>query len=149
MDLEGLAKGSEAIAFNAMIGVTTTKAEKGHFEVMLPSRPDLMNHIESIHAVPILAPAEMASGMSVASALEDLMAEGIMPIAKSMRVRYRKPAKGDLTAIPALDPALVEKAKAEARETGRADFEVPVEIRNPEGEVVAEVVVEWAVRRMG
>ena len=57
--------------------------------------------------------------------------------------------KGDLTAIPALDPALVEKAKAEARETGRADFEVPVEIRNPEGEVVAEVVVEWAVRRMG
>jgi acyl-coenzyme A thioesterase PaaI-like protein len=148
MDLEGLAKGSEAIAFNTMIGVKTTKAEKGHFEVMLPSRPDLMNHIESIHAVPILAPAEMASGMSVASALEDLMEEGIVPIAKSMRVRYRVPARGDLTAVPALDPELVEQAKTEARNTGRADFEVPVEIRNPEGDLVAEVVVEWAIRRM-
>jgi acyl-coenzyme A thioesterase PaaI-like protein len=149
MDLEALAIGSEQIPFNAFIGVTTTKAEKGHFEVMLPSRPELTNHIQSIHAVPILAPAEMASGMSVASALEDLMAEGIVPIAKSMRVRYRKPAHGDLTAVPALDPALVERAKADARATGRADFEVPVEIRNPEGDVVAEVVVEWAIRRMG
>lgn len=142
-----MARGSEAIAFNAMIGVKTTKAEVGHFEVTLPSRPDLLNHMEAIHAVPILAPAELAAGMSVATAMADLMAEGLTSIAKSMRVRYRKPARGDITAVPALDAAVLEKAKGEARDTGRADFEVPVEIRNTDGDVVAEVVVEWAIRR--
>jgi acyl-coenzyme A thioesterase PaaI-like protein len=141
--------GAEAIPFNTMIGVKTQVAEKGHFEVLLPARPDLQNHMQAMHAVPITAPAEMASGCAVATALGDLFAEGYATIAKSLRVRYRKPAFGDLLAVARTDDTVIEKVKAQVRATDRADFEVPVPITNSDGDVVAEVVVEWAVRKFG
>lgn len=146
---EAMARGAESIAFNRMIGVKTVVAEKGHFEVVLPDRPDLHNHIASIHAVPITAPAEMASGCAVATALSDLFAEGYMTIAKSLSVRYKKPARGDIRAVAKTDDAVLDQVRTQVRATDRADFSVPVQIFDSEGTVVAEVSVEWAVRKFG
>ena len=101
-----------------------------------------------MHAVPIVAPAEMASGCAVATAMSDLLAEGFVPIAKSLRVRYRKIANGDLTAVCRVDAAVLEQAKTGARAEGRADFEIPVSIEDGAGVQVAECTVEWAIRKM-
>jgi acyl-coenzyme A thioesterase PaaI-like protein len=149
MDAHALAAGSEQIPFNAMIGVKAKVAEPGHFEVLLPERPDLLNHMGAIHAVPIVAPAEYASGAAVSTAIGDLVEQGLVPIAKSLRVRYRKPAMGDLLAVARVDDEQMAQVRADALATGRVDFEVPVAVQNAAGDTVAEVVVEWAIRKMG
>jgi acyl-coenzyme A thioesterase PaaI-like protein len=147
IDPQQLAEGLEQIPFNAFLGVKTVVAEPGHFEVALPARPELLNHVDSVHAVPITAPAEAASGCAVASLLGDLFAEGYFSIARSLRVRYRRLAKGDLLAVPRLDRDVLDAAVQRVRAEGRADFEVPVDVKDASGEVVAEVVVEWALRK--
>ena len=102
-----------------------------------------------MHAVPIVAPAEMASGCAVATAMSSLLAEGFVPIAKSLRVRYRKIAKGDLLAVCRVDAPVLAQAEEAARADGRADFEIPVSIEDSAGVQVAECTVEWAIRKMG
>jgi acyl-coenzyme A thioesterase PaaI-like protein len=144
-----MAKGAEGIPFNTWLGLETVVAEPGHFEVRLPWRDELGNHLGAVHAVPIVAPAEMASGCAVATAMANLLAEGFVPIAKSLRVRYRKIANGDLTAVCRVDAAVLEQAEAAARADGRADFEIPVSVDDAAGVQVAECTVEWAIRKMG
>lgn len=143
-----MAEGAKSIPFNTLMDLHTTVAEPGHFEVVLPERADLCNHVGAVHAVPILAPAEMASGCALATAMAEAISEGLAPIAKSLRVRYRKPAKGQLTAVADVDPEALASALETARRTGRADLELPVAVNDPDGQVVAEVVVEWAIRRL-
>ncbi|MHB8670422.1 MAG: DUF4442 domain-containing protein [Acidimicrobiales bacterium] len=143
-----MAEGAKSIPFNALMDLRTIAAAPGHFEVALPEREDLLNHVGAVHAVPILAPAEMASGCALATAMADAIAEGLAPIAKSLRVRYRKPAKGQLTAAADVEPGALASAIEAARQRGRADLELPVQVCDPEGQVVAEVVVEWAIRRL-
>ena len=143
-----MADGAESIPFNTWLGLKTTVAEPGHFEVRLPWRDELGNHLGSVHAVPIVAPAEMASGCAVATAMAGLLGDGFVPIAKSLRVRYRKIANGDLTAVCRVDPAVLEQAETSARADGRADFEIPVSIEDGSGAQVAECTVEWAIRKL-
>jgi acyl-coenzyme A thioesterase PaaI-like protein len=143
-----MADGAESIPFNTWLGLKTTVAEPGHFEVRLPWRDELGNHLGSVHAVPIVAPAEMASGCAVATAMATLLGDGYVPIAKSLRVRYRKVANGDLTAVCRVDQAVLDGAEATARAEGRADFDVPVSIQDGAGVEVAECTVEWAIRKL-
>ena len=144
-----MAEGAEGIPFNTWLGLKTVVAEPGHFEVRLPWRAELGNHLGAVHAVPIVAPAEMASGCAVATAMSSLLAEGFVPIAKSLRVRYRKIANGDLTAVCRVGASVLEQAEVAARANGRADFDVAVSIEDAAGVEVAECTVEWAIRRTG
>ena len=70
----------------------------------------------------------------------------ITPLAESAEIAYRKLARGEITATGRFTEdrtALIERLNAE----GRVRFPIAVELSDADGTVVAEMTVQWYVRR--
>jgi hypothetical protein len=72
----------------------------------------------------------------------------ITPLARSASISYLKLAKGPITATGSLGEdkqALLERLDAD----GKVEFQVEVILTNEEGTTVAEMTVDWHVRKNG
>jgi len=116
-----------------------------HGVVRLPDEEHLRNHVGSLHAGALFAAGEAASGAAFVGAFLDIMGE-IMPLAESAQISYKKLAKGEVTATGRFTEDS-SALKAKLSEDGRIRFPVEVEMTNTEGDVVAEMTVNWYVRR--
>jgi acyl-coenzyme A thioesterase PaaI-like protein len=104
--------------------------EPGYARVVLRERRGLRNHLRSVHAIALANLGELASGLAGTMA----MPAGVRGIPVSLTIDFIRKARGTLTAegrarLPAVD--------------GPTDAEVSAEIRNAEGDVVANVRVLW------
>ena len=70
----------------------------------------------------------------------------ITPLAESAQIAYKKLAKGEITATGRFTEDS-SALKSKLSEDGRIRFPVEVEMTNAEGVVVAEMTVNWYVRR--
>lgn len=146
VDYTAVAAGlSQAIPFNVHLGVETTAVAPDSGSVRLPDDEKLRNHVGSQHAGALFAAGEAASGAAFVGAFLDIMGE-ITPLAESAQISYRKLAKGEITATASFGED-AEALKAKLREEGRIRFPVQVQMTDTEGNLVAEMTVEWYVRR--
>jgi len=148
MDFEAVRAGMEAaIPFNKHLGLELTEVAEGRGVVRLPEGDHLENHVGSQHAGALFSAAEAASGAAFVGAFAERMGE-ITPLARAARIDYLKLAKGPITATGTLGEekaALLERLDAD----GRVEFPVGVELTDGDGVKVAEVTVDWHVRRNG
>ena len=146
MDYEAVRAGLEAaIPFNNHVGLEVVEVADGRGVVRLPEGSQLTNHVGSQHAGALFTAAEAASGAAFVGAFAEHMG-GITPLAKSARIDYLKLAKGPITATGTLAEdtvALVQRLDAD----GRVEFPIGVELSDEQGVKVAEVTVDWHVRR--
>jgi acyl-coenzyme A thioesterase PaaI-like protein len=146
VDYAAVAAGmNQAIPFNVHLGIETVTVAPDHGVVKLPSEPHLHNHVGSQHAGALFSAGEAASGAAFVGAFLEIMGE-VTPLAESAEIAYRKLAKGEITATGRFTEdkdALI----ARLREEGRIRFPIAVELTNGEGTVVAEMTVNWYVRR--
>lgn len=146
MDVEGVnAIMTQGVPFNRVLGLRVVGVEPERAEVTIEDAPERQNHVGTVHAAVEFALGEAASGAMVVSAFHDLQGEGYVPLAASARISYLKPAKGQLTGVATLRQDTQQLVHSEVQANGKARFSVPVEIRNGDGTVVADMAVEWAL----
>lgn len=146
MDYEAVRAGMEAaIPYNNHLGLRYTEVAEGRGVVRLPEADNLKNHVGSQHAGALFSAGEAASGGAFIGAFAERMA-GITPLARDARINYLKLARGEITATATLSepaPALLERLDAD----GKVEFPVEVELTDGDGVKVAEMTVNWHVRR--
>lgn len=146
IDYAAIAAGlNQAVPFNSFLGLETVTVAGDHGVVVLPESKSLTNHVGSQHAGALFAAGEAASGAAFVGAFVEIMGE-VTPLAESAEIHYRKLAKGPITATGRFAQNL-DALLQTLREQGRIRFPIEVELKNRDGVVVAEMTVQWYVRR--
>jgi acyl-coenzyme A thioesterase PaaI-like protein len=146
VDYAAVAAGlTQAIPYNVHLGLQTIAVAEDSGAVSLPDDERLRNHVGSQHAGALFAAGEAASGAAFVGAFLDIMGE-ITPLAESAQIAYKKLAKGEITATARFGEDR-DALKAKLNEDGRIRFPVEVEMTDADGTVVAEMTVNWYVRR--
>lgn len=136
-----LAEAGARLPFNLHSGVEVRSIEPGKVETVLRDNAALLNHVGTVHAIAELAPAELAGATAVGSQVGPLYAQGYLPLVRSLRCRYRKPASGELTARAEFSEEQAQVVLDAVAAGERAQTEVDVEVHDAEG-LVAEVTLD-------
>jgi acyl-coenzyme A thioesterase PaaI-like protein len=109
--------------------------------VFIKNRKRVRNHIGSVHAAAIALIAETASGFVVGMNVPDTAA----PVIKSMKIEYKKRAKGSLRAEATLTPEQIEQI----RTIEKGEVNVAVKVHDEAGvePVLAEMIWAWTPKR--
>ena len=146
MDYEAIKDGlTAAIPYNAHLGLEVVEVGPGRGVVRLPDDERLRNHVGTQHAGGLFSAAEAASGAAFVGAFAEKLGE-ITPLARSASIQYVALARGPITATATLEEdaaALLERLDAE----GKVQFPVQVELTDEQDSTVAEVTVDWHVRK--
>ena len=146
MDYDAIAKGLEtAVPFNGYLGLEIAEVAPGRGVVRLPDRAEIRNHVGSQHAGALFSAGEAASGGAFVGAFAERLGE-LTPLAESAEIAYKKVAQGVITATGELKADAGELLETLDRE-GKVRFEVSVTLTNAVEDVVAEMTVQWYVRR--
>jgi acyl-coenzyme A thioesterase PaaI-like protein len=147
MDFSALAAGlQQAIPFNVHLGLEVVEVGPGLGVVRLPDEEKLHNHVGSQHAGALFSAGEAASGGAFLGTFAERLAE-ITPLAASAEIGYRRLARGPITATARLEGA--DALLGELDDAGVVRFGVPVELTDAEGTTVAEMTVQWHVKKNG
>lgn len=144
-DFDLIAKGmSQAVPFAGHLNLEITEVSAGEATVLLPERPELLNHVGSQHAGALFTAAETASGAAFVGAFAERMGD-LTPLARSAEISYEKIAKGVITAKARLGiPA--DQALATLDADGKVEFPCEIELTDTAGTLVATASVRWHVR---
>jgi acyl-coenzyme A thioesterase PaaI-like protein len=145
MDYEAVRAALQAIPYNNHLRLEVVEVADGRGIVRLPEEGSLLNHVGSQHAGALFSAGEAASGAAFVGAIAERMGD-IRPLARSARIDYLKLAKGPITATGTLSEekaALLERLDSD----GKVEFQVTVELADRDGTTVAQMAVDWHVRR--
>src|SRR5918993_708925 len=135
---------TQAVPFAGHLNLEITEVTAGEATVLLPERPELLNHVGSQHAGALFTAAETASGAAFVGAFAERMGD-VTPLARSAEISYEKIAKGVITAKARLGiPA--DQALATLDADGKVEFPCDIELTDSEGTLVAAANVRWHVR---
>jgi uncharacterized protein (TIGR00369 family) len=144
-DFDLIAKGmSQAVPFVGYLGLEVTEISDGEATVLMPERPELLNHVGSQHAGALFTAAETASGAAFVGAFAERMGD-VTPLARSAEIAYEKIAVGEITARAKLGVDAAE-ALATLDAEGKVEFRCEVEMTDKDGQRVARASVDWHVR---
>lgn len=118
--------------YTSTIGATVTVLRAGYAEVTMADRKAVRNHLDCVHAIALANLAELAGNVALAYSMPD----DARFIVSGMQIEYVKKARGTITAIG--EPPV-------PRTSARAQFEVPVTLRDSSGDEVAKVVLHSLV----
>ncbi|MDH4563266.1 YiiD C-terminal domain-containing protein [Pseudomonas sp. BN411] len=124
----------EHIAFVKRSGLQAEILEPGHVRLRMPLQGN-QNHIGTLYAGAIFTLAEMPGG---ALFLTSFDARRFYPIVKEMNLRFRRPAKGDITVDARIDQAEITRIQNEAEASGKSEYWLELQLLDADGEVVAE-----------
>lgn len=146
LDYEALRAGFEAaIPYNRHVGLEVGEVGEGRGVITLPDDERLHNHVASQHAGALFSAGEAASGAAFMGAFAEHLGN-ITPLARSADISYLKLAKGPITATGTLQGEKAELLSALDAE-GKVEFPVKVDLTDAGGNTVAEMTVNWHVRR--
>lgn len=146
MDYDAIRDGlTAAIPYNNHLGLEVVDVGPGRGVVRLPDDERLRNHVGTQHAGGLFSAAEAASGAAFVGAFAERLGE-ITPLARAASIEYVALARGPITATATLDEDPSELL-ARLDDAGRAQFPVRVELADDQESKVAEVTVDWHVRR--
>ena len=132
------------LPFNRLVGLIPASAGSG-FLVTLPTGPQYLNHVGTVHASALLAVAEAASGAFLLDRLGD--ASGFVPVVRRLEAKFRRPASGEVSARAAVAPEEAARWASELASRGRVLAAVSVEVVDAVGTVVLSATVEWFIAR--
>lgn len=118
--------------YTGTIHATVTVLRAGYSEVVMQDRRAVRNHLDCVHAVALANLGELAGNVALAYSLPD----DARFIVSGMEIDYLKKARGTITAIG--EPPVPRTAV-------RAQFDVPVTLRDATGEDVAKVIIHSLV----
>jgi uncharacterized protein (TIGR00369 family) len=117
-----------AAAYTGTIDGRVEALSIGHSRVTMRDRPAVRNHLKSVHAIALANLAELAGNAALAYSMPD----DARFIVSRMEIDYVKKARGTITAEGECPPI---------QGSARQEYQVPVTMRDPSGEVVARAVL--------
>ena len=132
------------IPFNKHIGITHNN--KNMNELKLPPKPELKNHLGTVHASAQFSLAEACSGAFLLQNYPDL-ADMVIPVVKKADVKFKKPATGNLTASASINHEDEEIFISRLNKKGRASIPVSVTVKDHDGTVTAIATYEWFIQK--
>ncbi|WP_273145428.1 DUF4442 domain-containing protein [Oceanicaulis alexandrii] len=137
----------KSVPFATVTGVELVEVSPERGVARLAKRPEVENHIQTMHAGAMFTLGEAASGAALGGVLGDqLMAA--RPVAADASIKYLKTGKTDLTAT-AVANSDAEAIRKELADVGKVVFDIKVAITDAEDVTVAEMVVNWHVKKTG
>lgn len=133
------------IPFVERTGLEILELEKGYVKMKMPFEPNV-NHVQMMYAGALYTLAELPGGAIFATSFD---AKRFYPIVKDMSIRFRRPAKTDVTVEVRLDADAAAEIQARAERDGKADYEWECELKDDGGEVVALTRNVYQLRRIG
>jgi len=118
--------------YTGTIHATVTVLRSGYAEVQMPDRRAVRNHLHSVHAIALANLAELAGNVALMYSLPD----DARFIVSGIDIEYTKKARGTITAVG--EPPV-------PRTCARAQYEVPVTLRDAGGDEVARAVLHSLV----
>jgi acyl-coenzyme A thioesterase PaaI-like protein len=124
----------EQIAFVKRSGLKAEILEPGHVRLRMPFEGN-QNHIGTLYAGALFTLAEVPGG---ALFLTSFDARRFYPIVKELNLRFRRPARGDISVDARLGNDEIQRIRQEAVDRGKADYWLELQLIDASGEVVAE-----------
>lgn len=118
--------------YTGSIHATVTVLRQGYSEVQMQDRKSVRNHLDCIHAVALANLGELAGNVALAYSLPD----DARFIVSGMEIEYLKKARGTIVAVG--EPPI-------PRSSVRAQYDVPVTLRDASGDDVAKVILHSLV----
>ena len=125
-----------AVPFTATAGIRFIEMSQERCEVSIANRRKVQNHTEGVHASAINLLAETATGMVVGMNVRD----DCIPLAKEMRMAFKKRATGALRAVATLSAE--QRIAMQAGDKG--EVTVPVVVTDEAGVSPVECEFVWA-----
>jgi acyl-coenzyme A thioesterase PaaI-like protein len=135
---------TEAVPFAKYVGVELLEVGDGFARARLIQRPDISNHIGTIHAGALYTLGETASGAAMTGAFVDMIG-GLRPVAAEAGSSYLKLARGTVE-CSARTSEPPEELRRRLREEHKIVFDVLMELFDEEDRQVAAMTVSWNVR---
>lgn len=140
---------SLVVPFNDQARIELIDKSGGVARTRIGDHHELTNHLGTVHGGALFTVGEAASGHAFMDAVYAAVGEGITTltaVVKTACINFLKPAKGAVDASATLATPIAE-VLAKMETDGRATATVNVTLTNSEGAVVAELIVEWHLRR--
>ncbi len=119
-------------------------SEPGHAVVRIPHVTGNLNHVGTIHAAALVLVGETAGGLAL---LSHPRLSPYLLLAKGLAIRYRRPAPAACNAHARVSEEEVEQAVAAVEAAGKVDLPLRIEVRSDEGELLAELTVDYHLRK--
>ncbi|WP_181410748.1 YiiD C-terminal domain-containing protein [Nocardioides humi] len=123
--------------------VEVVEAGRNVVAARIPAGPNV-NHFGTAYAGSLFTVAEVLGGLLPRTSL---VAEGGVPLVKSMTIDFLRPATTAVTSRARLEDAEIDRILAEYAERGKSDFELVAEVTDEEGTVVARTRGQYQLRR--
>ena len=133
------------IPFCERTGLELVEIDTGYVKMKMPFEPNI-NHVQMMYAGALFTLAEVPGGAVFMSAFDG---KKYYPIVNDMKIRFRRPAKTDITVEVRITPEQVAEIQAEAEANGKADYSWECELKDESGEVVAITENVYQLRRFG
>src|SRR5688572_23150232 len=118
--------------YSGSIDARVTVLRTGYAEVTMHDRKAVRNHLDCVHAIALANLAELAGNVALAYSLPD----DARFIVSGMEIEYLKKARGTITAVG--EPPV-------PRTANRAQYDVPVTLRDATGDTVCQVILHSLV----
>lgn len=144
--LERIRQASEnTFPFVQRCGVKVLELDRGYCKMLMPYEPNI-NHVGMMYAGALYTIAELPGGVIYMTSFDT---SKYYPIVKDMSIRFRRPAKTDVTVEVHLSEEEIARIEAATQEHGKCDFEWDVELKDASGEVVALTHNVYQLRKFG
>ena len=104
------------------------------------------NHFGTVYAGVIFTLAEVLGG-GLHLATFDVTTH--YPLVRSVRIDFLAPGRTELTATASLDPATIDRVRAEAATGSKSSFELTATVTGDDETVVARTVGDYQIRPHG
>ncbi len=136
----------DAVPFNRTLGIEVVAVTANEVTLRLPLRPELTNHVGTMHAAAQFALGEAASGALNFLIFGEQLAQ-VVPLAKTAQIEYRRPSHGDLIARGEMGDEALQQVRAAFAKERRAKFSTAVALyaASDPTTIVTVVTVEWVI----
>ena len=132
----------EHIAFVKRTGLKAEVLEPGHVRLRMPLKGN-ENHIHNMYAGALFTVAELPGGVLMMTSFD---ARRFYPIVKEAGLRFLRPAASDVTVDARLSEDEIQRIGEEATTHGKADFVLDLQLKDENGDVVAESHAVYQLR---
>lgn len=145
-DVERLTESTRAsVPMAEQTQVRVVEAERGRVKLQMPFEGN-QNHIGTMYAGALFALAEFPGGTLFSTTFD---ASRYYPIVKGVDIQFRRFAATDITVEISMSDEEAAAVAAEADERGKADYDLEMELKDTDGNVVATSTNRYQLRAHG
>ncbi|MES2977157.1 MAG: DUF4442 domain-containing protein [Pseudomonadota bacterium] len=125
-----------AVPFTGTAGLRFVEMSRERVQISIANEKKVQNHVGGVHASAMNLLAETATGMAVGMNMRD----DCTPLAKELKMSFRRRATGALTAVATISAA----QRAELQASPKGEIRVPVVVTDEAGVEPVECEFTWA-----